>query len=188
MCSSRRIALGPGGEFVGPPLLSIETCGIRTILQAARIAHARTPLAPRKVLPFRSAPFHSNRLELHVKAWMIGKFEQSVRETNWLKNDFAAKLILANVVLDQRWLDNVAAVRIIREARNKVAGGRQSDSVSVPLGITTPGQPDIASLWRTVSNQTDEIYFLESSTSPNSFWVPLADLDLNLKEGAPVRS
>ena len=59
-------------------------------------------------------------------------------------------------------------------------------SVSVPLGITTPGQPNIAStLWRTVSDQTDKIYFFDSSTSPNSFWVPLADLDL--KEGAPVR-
>jgi penicillin V acylase-like amidase (Ntn superfamily) len=59
-------------------------------------------------------------------------------------------------------------------------------SVSVPLGITTPGQPNISStLWRTVSDQTNRIYFFDSSTSPNSFLVPLADLDL--KEGAPVK-
>ena len=58
-------------------------------------------------------------------------------------------------------------------------------AVSVPLGITTPDQPNISStLWRTVSDQTNKIYFFDSSTSPNSFWVPLADLDL--KEGAPV--
>ena len=58
-------------------------------------------------------------------------------------------------------------------------------SVSVPLGITTPGEPNIAStLWRTVADQKDKIYFFDSSTSPNGFWVPLADLDL--KEGAPV--
>lgn len=59
-------------------------------------------------------------------------------------------------------------------------------SVSVPLGITTPGQPNIAStIWRTVSNQKDKIYFYDSSTSPNVFWVPLSDL--NLKKGAPVK-
>jgi choloylglycine hydrolase len=59
-------------------------------------------------------------------------------------------------------------------------------SVSVPLGITTPGQPNISStLWRTISDQTNKIYFFDSSTSPNSFWVPLADLDL--REGAPVK-
>lgn len=59
-------------------------------------------------------------------------------------------------------------------------------SVSVPLGITTPGQPNIAStIWRTVSNQKDKIYFFDSSTSPNVFWVPLSDLDL--KKGAQVK-
>ena len=59
-------------------------------------------------------------------------------------------------------------------------------AVSVPLGITTPGQPNISStLWRTVSDQTNKVYFFDSSTSPNTFWVPLADLDL--KEGAPVK-
>lgn len=59
-------------------------------------------------------------------------------------------------------------------------------SVSVPLGITTPGQPNISStLWRTISDQKDKVYFFDSSTSPNAFWVPLADLDL--KEGAPVK-
>jgi len=59
-------------------------------------------------------------------------------------------------------------------------------SVSVPLGITTPGEPNIAStIWRTVSNQKDKIYFYDSSTSPNVFWVPLSDL--NLKKGALVK-
>jgi penicillin V acylase-like amidase (Ntn superfamily) len=58
-------------------------------------------------------------------------------------------------------------------------------SVSVPLGITTPGQPNISStLWRTVSDQKNKVYFFDSATSPNTFWVPLAELDL--KEGAPV--
>jgi penicillin V acylase-like amidase (Ntn superfamily) len=59
-------------------------------------------------------------------------------------------------------------------------------SVSVPLGITTPGEPNIAStLWRTAANQRDKVYFFDSATSPNTFWVPLADLDL--KVGTPVK-
>lgn len=51
-------------------------------------------------------------------------------------------------------------------------------SVSVPLGITTPGEPNIAStLWRTVSDQKNKVYFFDSATSPNTFWVTLSDLD-----------
>jgi choloylglycine hydrolase len=58
--------------------------------------------------------------------------------------------------------------------------------VSVPLGITTPGQPNIASTyWRTVSDHKDKVYYFDSAISPTVFWVPLAELDL--KEGAPVK-
>jgi penicillin V acylase-like amidase (Ntn superfamily) len=59
-------------------------------------------------------------------------------------------------------------------------------SVSVPLGVTTPGQPNIASTyWRTVSDHKDKIYYFDSAYSPTVFWVPLQELDL--KEGAPVK-
>ncbi len=59
-------------------------------------------------------------------------------------------------------------------------------AVSVPLGITTPGQPNIASTyWRTVSDHKNKVYYYDSATSPTTFWVPLAELDL--KEGAPVK-
>lgn len=58
--------------------------------------------------------------------------------------------------------------------------------VSVPLGITTPGQPNISSTrWRTVSDQKNEVYYFDSASSPTVFWVPLAELAL--KEGAPVK-
>ncbi len=58
--------------------------------------------------------------------------------------------------------------------------------VSVPLGLSTPGQPNIAStLWRTVADQKNKVYFFDSATSPDTFWVPLSELDL--KDGAPVR-
>jgi len=59
-------------------------------------------------------------------------------------------------------------------------------SVSVPLGIKMPGFPNVAStIWRTVSDHKGRVYYFESATSPNVFWVPLADLDFS--ESAPVK-
>lgn len=58
-------------------------------------------------------------------------------------------------------------------------------NVSVPLGITTPGQPNISStLWRTVSDHKNKRYYFESARSPNIFWVNLADL--NFAQGQPT--
>ena len=59
-------------------------------------------------------------------------------------------------------------------------------NASVPLGISTPGQPNISStLWRTLADHKHRTYFFDSATSPNAFWAPLEDLDL--AEGAPVK-
>lgn len=58
-------------------------------------------------------------------------------------------------------------------------------AVSVPLGITTPDQPNISStIWRSISDQKNLVYYFDSATRPNTFWVSLAKLDL--KPGAPV--
>jgi penicillin V acylase-like amidase (Ntn superfamily) len=59
-------------------------------------------------------------------------------------------------------------------------------SVSVPLGISTPGQPNIAStIWRTVSDQKNKVYYFDSATTPNTFWVDFKDL--NFSKGAPTK-
>lgn len=59
-------------------------------------------------------------------------------------------------------------------------------NVSVPLGISVPGEPNIAStLWRTAADQKGLRYFFESTRSPNVFWVDLAHVDM--AEGAPVQ-
>lgn len=59
-------------------------------------------------------------------------------------------------------------------------------SVGVPLGITTPNQPNISStLWRTVSDQKNKIYYFDSATTPNTFWVDFKDLDFS--KGAPIK-
>jgi penicillin V acylase-like amidase (Ntn superfamily) len=59
-------------------------------------------------------------------------------------------------------------------------------SVSVPLGISTPKEPNIAStLWRTVADHKNKTYYFDSATSPDTFWVVLSDFDF--KEGSPVK-
>jgi penicillin V acylase-like amidase (Ntn superfamily) len=59
-------------------------------------------------------------------------------------------------------------------------------AVSVPLGITTPGQPNISStIWRTISDQTHLVYYFDSATRPNTFWVPFSEI--RFERGAPVR-
>nr|WP_246505130.1 linear amide C-N hydrolase [Microvirga antarctica] len=59
-------------------------------------------------------------------------------------------------------------------------------AVSVPLGITTPSQPNISStLWRTVADQKNRIYYFDSATRPNTFWIAFDKIDL--KPGASPR-
>lgn len=59
-------------------------------------------------------------------------------------------------------------------------------NTSVPLGISTPGEPNISSTrWRTVSDQKNLLYFFESTIHPNVFWVNLKDVDFS--EKAPVK-
>lgn len=56
-------------------------------------------------------------------------------------------------------------------------------NISVPLGISDPEKPNIAStLWRTVADTGAKRYYFESAFSPSIFWVDLAKLDL--KAGA----
>ncbi|WP_338669222.1 linear amide C-N hydrolase [Pseudodesulfovibrio methanolicus] len=55
-------------------------------------------------------------------------------------------------------------------------------NVSVPLGITTPGQPNISSTqWRAVSDQKNKVYYFESPRSPYLVWIPLDEIDFSPK-------
>jgi len=59
-------------------------------------------------------------------------------------------------------------------------------NASVPMGISSPSEPNIAStLWRTVSDQKRLRYYFDSATSPSVFWVDISKLDL--KVGAKVK-
>ena len=59
-------------------------------------------------------------------------------------------------------------------------------NVSVPFGISTPSEPNIASTrWRTVSDQKNLRYFYESTLDPFLLWVDFKDADF--AEGAQVK-
>ncbi len=59
-------------------------------------------------------------------------------------------------------------------------------NVSVPLGISIPDQPNIASTrWRTVSDQKNRVYYFESTLSPDIFWIDFKGLDFN--PGAKIK-
>jgi penicillin V acylase-like amidase (Ntn superfamily) len=61
-------------------------------------------------------------------------------------------------------------------------------NVSVPLGITTPDEPNISSTrWRTVADHKRKLYFFESVMTPNIFWVDLTKMDLSEATGKVMK-
>lgn len=59
-------------------------------------------------------------------------------------------------------------------------------NISVPMGPARPDAPNIApTLWRTVSDQKNLVYYFESTTAPNVFWVNLHDI--NFAAGQPTK-
>ncbi|ULX57395.1 linear amide C-N hydrolase [Ectothiorhodosinus mongolicus] len=56
-------------------------------------------------------------------------------------------------------------------------------NASVPFGISSPTEPNIASTrWRTVSDHKNLVYYFETALSPNTFWVNLKDVDFSEAE------
>jgi len=85
---------------------------------------------------------------------------------------------------DPNYIKGVPQQAFVNQAVASVMGVQRA--VSVPLGITTPDQPNISStIWRTVADQKNLVYYFDSATRPNTFWVSLGKLDF--KVGAPVR-
>jgi choloylglycine hydrolase len=59
-------------------------------------------------------------------------------------------------------------------------------NLSVPISVSTSDRPNVAStIWRTVADLKNKMYFFDSADRPNVFWVDLNKL--NLGEGAPVK-
>jgi penicillin V acylase-like amidase (Ntn superfamily) len=57
-------------------------------------------------------------------------------------------------------------------------------NVSVPRGIGTEEQPNISStIWRTVSDQKNRVYYFEDTASPSLVWVQLDQIDFASESG-----
>jgi penicillin V acylase-like amidase (Ntn superfamily) len=51
-------------------------------------------------------------------------------------------------------------------------------NASEPFGTADPSKPNIsATLWRTLADQKNNVYYYESTTSPDVFWVDFKDLN-----------
>lgn len=58
-------------------------------------------------------------------------------------------------------------------------------NASAPFGTAAKGEPNIAAtLWRSVSDQKNMLYYFDSTTTPNVFWIDLKDI--NFKAGQPT--
>lgn len=58
-------------------------------------------------------------------------------------------------------------------------------NVSVPIGIRIPGKPNIAdTLWLTVSDQKNKVYYYQDTNSPSILWAKLGELDFTEGTGA----
>jgi len=61
-------------------------------------------------------------------------------------------------------------------------------NVSVPYGISTRDQPNIASTrWRTIADQGRKLYFFESALTPNTFWIDLSEIDFSAGTGKVMK-
>ena len=59
-------------------------------------------------------------------------------------------------------------------------------NASAPYGVSIPEAPNLSTTrWRVVADQKDMVFYGESATSPNVFWVDLKKLDFS--EGAHVQ-
>ena len=58
-------------------------------------------------------------------------------------------------------------------------------NVSVPIGVKIPGQPNIAdTLWLTVSDQKNKVYYYQSTNSPSIVWADFRKIDFGEGSGA----
>jgi choloylglycine hydrolase len=140
----------------------------------------------RQYVVMTNSPIYQKQLALNEYWKSIGG-TVFLPGTNRAADRFARASFLIGAIprkLDPNYINGVPDQSYAYQAVASVLSVQRA--VSVPLGITTPEEPNIAStLWRTVSDQKNLIYYFDSATRPNTFWVSLAKL--NLKPGAPVK-
>ena len=125
-----------------------------------------------------NSPSYDQQLALNTYWKSIGE-NAFLPGTSRAADRFArAASMLASIpkTADPHYISTVPDRQYIYQAIASVLGVMRG--VSVPLGVSTPGQPNIAStMWRTVSDQKNRVYYFDSATSPNTFWIPLSELN-----------
>jgi choloylglycine hydrolase len=87
--------------------------------------------------------------------------------------------------IDPNYIKSVPQQLFVNQAVASVLSVMRA--VSPPFGIHAGDKPNISStLWRTISDQKNLVYYFDSASRPNTFWVSLAKL--NFKPGAKVRN
>jgi penicillin V acylase-like amidase (Ntn superfamily) len=133
-----------------------------------------------------NSPTFDQQLALNAYWKEIGGLE-FLPGTNRAADRFARASFLLDAIprtVDKNYIGGVPGQKFEFQAAASTLSVLRS--VGVPLGITTPGQPNIAStIWRTVVDQKNKVLLFDSVASPSTFWVPLDKLDFT--EGAPVK-
>ncbi|WP_244532230.1 linear amide C-N hydrolase [Methylocapsa palsarum] len=133
-----------------------------------------------------NSPIYSEQLALNAYWKDIGGLT-FLPGTNRAADRFARASFLIGAIptkIDPAYIKSVPHQSFDYQAVASVLSVQRA--VSVPLGITTPDQPNISStIWRTIADQKNLVYYFDSATRPNTFWVSLANVDF--KPGAPVK-
>jgi len=107
--------------------------------------------------------------------------------TNRAADRFARASFLIDAVpksVDKNYIAAVPDQDYGRQALASTLGVLRS--VGVPLGITTPNQPNISStIWRTLSDHKNKVYYFDSATSPSIFWVNFKNVNFDAEQ--PVK-
>lgn len=132
-----------------------------------------------------NSPTYEQQLALNSYWKAVGGLD-FLPGTNRAADRFARAAFLLNAIprdVDKNYIAGVPGQKFELQAAASTLSVLRS--VGVPLGITMPGQPNIAStIWRTVIDQKNKVLLFDSVTSPSTFWVPLEKLNFNV--GAPV--
>jgi choloylglycine hydrolase len=80
--------------------------------------------------------------------------------------------------IDKHYITALADQSYQQQALASVLGVIRS--AGVPLGIQDPNKPNISStIWRTLSDHKNLVYYFDSATSPSIFWIDMKKIDFS---------
>lgn len=174
----------PGGRPANVHLALSDATGDSAIVEY--IAGKLTIHHGRQYTVVTNSPTYDQQLAIN-EYWKLVGGMQFLPGTISAADRFVRASFFLNAIpkkLDERYATALPDGTFAQQAVASVLGVQRT--VSTPLGIAVPGQPNLSStIWRTTADQRHKVYFFDSATRPNTFWVSLAKLDL--KPGAAPR-